>query len=721
MYRGLTELTLKMTPYEDEWGSWISAYAPIKNSRGEKVGAMGVDFKAEEVYAVQRKAATNAALGGLLAYALVFVAVWFAADRLTRPIRRLAGAAAAVERGEPFALSDVADVTAGGDEVAHLGRVFGDMVMTLRQRCAGVEAQVRERTAELLAANAQLKQEIARRRQVEEALRESEGRFRTLFEDSPASLWVNDFSGVKKYIDGLRDAGVKDFRAYFESHPEDVARCAALARVGEINKATLAMHGAKSKDEFIENLSTVFGAEERGMFREELVAIAEGKTSFEIETVNRSLAGDKIYAVLRWSVPPGYEETYEKLLVSMLDITERRRLEQQVRESLSRRTRQVQTAADVAQEVAGVPAPAELFRRVVGLVKERFGYYHVQVFLSDPATGDLLLAEGYGEAGRAMKEAGHRIKFGKGVVGTAASSKQPVLVSDVSQPSAWLPNPHLPATKGELAAPIVLRDKVLGVLDVQSDVAGRLSEEDELLLSDLGGQLAIAIESARLLEEVRAARDRLQALSRRLVEVQEGERSHIARELHDEVGQGLAALSAGLGQLERSAAGEPAIREQIAGLQRAVDAVWQNLRDMATSLHPAIILERFGPAAALRQCVENFGSRHDLDVQFEVVSLGSERLPRDIEMALYRVVQESLTNVVRHARATHAGVLLERRGDRLVVAVEDNGVGFDVQARRGGLGLWGMQDRAEALGGALTVESAAGMGTVVTMEIPCAN
>ncbi len=186
-----------------------------------------------------------------------------------------------------------------------------------------------------------------------------------------------------------------------------------------------------------------------------------------------------------------------------------------------RRTRQVEISTAVTQEIAAAPGLDELFRRVVTLIKERFGYYHAQVFRTDPASGDQIMMEGYGEAGRAMKAAGHRIAYGKGVVGTAAKTRQPVLAADVSRNRHWVPNPHLPDTKGELAVPILLRGSVLGVIDVQSDQPGHLGEEDQLLLMGMAGQIGIAIESTRLLEErlqVEEALKQERALLRALID-----------------------------------------------------------------------------------------------------------------------------------------------------------------------------------------------------------
>jgi PAS domain S-box-containing protein len=185
------------------------------------------------------------------------------------------------------------------------------------------------------------------------------------------------------------------------------------------------------------------------------------------------------------------------------DISLRKRLEVQIRESLAHRNVQVQTSVEVAQEIAAAPEESEIFHRVVTLIKERFNYYHAQLFRYDPAQKAVVLIAGYGEAGDKMLAAGHRLPMGRGVVGTAADTGRSILAADVAQDEDWRPNPHLPETKGELAVPIKLRDEVLGILDVQSDRVGTLTDDDRLLLEGLCGQIAIVMESTRLLEQLR--------------------------------------------------------------------------------------------------------------------------------------------------------------------------------------------------------------------------
>ncbi|MBN1890266.1 MAG: response regulator [Thermoflexales bacterium] len=169
------------------------------------------------------------------------------------------------------------------------------------------------------------------RDQVEKALRESQARYRGLFEHSPLPMWEEDFSQVKDYFDTLRAAGIGDVRAYFEHHPEAVTECAGLIKVLDVNQATLALVGAKDKKELLV-LPNGFTETSFKAFTEELITLAEGGRYFESEAVYRALGGEEQFIILRLSVAPGYECSLGKVLVSMLDITERRRAEEELQQ-----------------------------------------------------------------------------------------------------------------------------------------------------------------------------------------------------------------------------------------------------------------------------------------------------------------------------------------------------------------------------------------------------
>jgi PAS domain S-box-containing protein len=167
------------------------------------------------------------------------------------------------------------------------------------------------------------------RLKAERSLKESEARFRSLFDASPIPLCEEDFSAVKRRLDDLRMNGVTDFEEYFCQNPEVAIDCAAMVKVTDINNATLKLYGAANKEEMNKNLTTIFPNENNGYFRNELVLIASGMMAFETENINQTLDGRLITVSVNWAVIPGYESDLSKTIVSLVDITERRRAEKE--------------------------------------------------------------------------------------------------------------------------------------------------------------------------------------------------------------------------------------------------------------------------------------------------------------------------------------------------------------------------------------------------------
>ncbi len=200
--------------------------------------------------------------------------------------------------------------------------------------------------------------------------------------------------------------------------------------------------------------------------------------------------------------------------------------------------------------------------------------------------------------------------------------------------------------------------------------------------------------------------------------MQEKERRYVAQELHDDAGQALTALILRIGALKQDVANPEAVKAHATYLGEEAASVLENLRRLAMDLRPAT-LDHLGLVAALRQYSEIIASQCNLDIQFEAIGF-EKRLSDHAEVALYRIVQEAVTNVVRHAKASRVDILLERQESRIVVMVEDNGIGFGYESEMkvGHLGLIGMQERAEMLGGKLTIESRPGKGTTIQIETP---
>ena len=297
-----------------------------------------------------------------------------------------------------------------------------------------------------------------------------------------------------------------------------------------------------------------------------------------------------------------------------------------------------------------------------------------------------------------------------------------ILVPDVRARPDWsLPTDRL-SELCWMGVPLFARGDVAGLFSLSKREPGYFNEEHVKLAEAMSSQASVAVENAILYEQMQASTERMQGLSRRLVEVQENERRQIARELHDEAGQALVSLRLGLRLLEREIDQGGGAGIRVAELVSRTDAVIEGLHRLAADLRPAS-LDHLGLEAALRQFLASAGVGLGLVIRFKARGFAEVRLPTAVETALYRVAQEAVTNVVRHARATRVDVLAEHRGEWVRLMVEDDGVGFDPDGAwpEDSIGLVGMKERAEALGGSLTIESVAGRGTTVVVEVPSAD
>lgn len=275
---------------------------------------------------------------------------------------------------------------------------------------------------------------------------------------------------------------------------------------------------------------------------------------------------------------------------------------------------------------------------------------------------------------------------------------------------------------GHVSVPMMTRARLVGQLNVAFSEQQQADQMDVDLLKAIGPQLAVAVENARLWEDVQEKEALRKELLKRVVTVQEDERRRISRELHDELGQEINSLLVRLKVLQKI--GDcPAGREIITGLEESASAMLGLIHDMALELRPTI-LDDLGLVPALAQYIRDCPEHLNLVVDFEVIGGESRRLPREIETTLYRIVQESLTNAARHAQTGRASVLLRLGKERVMAIIEDNGVGFDLNHVRTGpekktrLGLYGMQERVALVGGKLTIETSPGAGTHIYAEVP---
>jgi signal transduction histidine kinase len=260
-----------------------------------------------------------------------------------------------------------------------------------------------------------------------------------------------------------------------------------------------------------------------------------------------------------------------------------------------------------------------------------------------------------------------------------------------------------------LWVPLITRGRTIGLLAAHDKLLpdARFTDNDLRLAETFGSRASVAVDLSQ-----RIARDAF----RRVVEAQELERRRLARELHDETGQALTSILLGLKSLEDRLGVDDA-REAVADLRELVVATLQDVRRLAVELRPKV-LDDFGLVPALERLAESFADQTEIEVRFET-GLGDERLAPEAETALYRIVQESLTNVVKHAHARVVSIVLARKSNAVALVIEDDGQGFDpAGTREGGFGLEGMRERIGLLEGRLQVESRAGAGTTIVAEVP---
>lgn len=252
-------------------------------------------------------------------------------------------------------------------------------------------------------------------------------------------------------------------------------------------------------------------------------------------------------------------------------------------------------------------------------------------------------------------------------------------------------------------------ESLLASLEVARTDLAALNQDLEVRVEERSKELADAVEALRVSEE------RLRDMAARAAEATEQERQRVARELHDGAGQVLTAIRLSL-QVLGAAETRSVTKERLADAEGLVDEAIDEVRRIAMALGPAA-LHRLGLAQSLEELTRSLASRSGLPIEFSAPER-LDGLSAAVESAAYRVVQEGLTNVLRHAEAARVGVEVELDGGRLEIAVSDDGLGFDPAAPRSGLGLAGMQERVALLGGTLSVESAPGRGCRLHASLP---
>ncbi len=239
-----------------------------------------------------------------------------------------------------------------------------------------------------------------------------------------------------------------------------------------------------------------------------------------------------------------------------------------------------------------------------------------------------------------------------------AETGKSLVIEEVSNYPGWVDFPQGRWIRSMVGVPVRIKEETVGFIELASTTPASFTDEDARRFEAFAAQAAIAIQNARLYEEVLAARERLQAVSVRLVQVQESERRRLARELHDEIGQALTGLKflleTGTGLLGKSRAPSEALEERLEQARQQVSELIAKTRELSLALRPAM-LDDLGLLPALIWQLDHYQAQTGIDVQFQASDLEGRRFPAELETAAYRIVQEALTNVARHAQVKQGG------------------------------------------------------------------
>jgi PAS domain S-box-containing protein len=535
----------------------------------------------------------------------------------------------------------------------------------LRKAHEELEARVEERTADLRESNRQLYEEILQRQQVQYELQNVNSRITGLLESMSAGFFAVDHEWRVTYMN--RGA-------------ELLTR---LDRESVIGKNVW--------DMFPEDVNTVFGERSRK-------AMLEWERD-DTEFYNAPLS--KWLRVHTYPIPDGICALFE-------DITERH-------------TREASIVSEIFQALNAHLDVANAFPSVTAGLQSLTGCHRVGLALFDDKHENLTLTS-LDAIGTYVGPKSPHFPISHSPGARFALAGKPHFVSDlaVEIDSPIVRSVYEDGYRSSLTLPVRANDRIVGMLGLLWRELGGGNASRLPLLGQIADALGLAAEKTRLFQEVRVGHERLQALSGRLMEVQETERRQIARELHDEIGQHLTGLKLVLDAARRLPV--ESARDRLGEAHELVEELVERTRALSLDLRPAM-LDDFGLLPALLWLFDRFAIQTAVQVNFEHRGM-DRRLPPEVETAAYRIVQEGLTNVARYADVKEVAVRAWVECETLKLQVVDRGAGFDPDgalSRHGSSGLVGMRERALLLGGRVAIESSPGSGTQVIAELPLRN
>jgi len=435
----------------------------------------------------------------------------------------------------------------------------------------------------------------------------------------------------------------------------------------------------------------------------------------------RTLGVDTYLKITAYPLRDSYGNT--KTVVELIrDVTAERELESHI----LRRHHQLLTLSHISSAISGLRDLDAILKIALDNVLEIIDGAIGGILLLDKETETLSYRVQRGLSAKYAEEM--RISLGEGIAGRVAQTGKPMLLEDVSKdPRAVRPDLlSAEGLKGLISIPLKTKDKVVGVMDVASHVAGRFGADDVSLLSSIGDYLGTAIEQARLYERLARVGERYRLLLQHALTAQEQERKRIARELHDETSQTITSLTLSLqaiiGMMEMKGIGDAELMDKLKTTQSYAVHAGNEIVKLMKELRPTL-LDELGLPAAIHRYAKNNLQAQGINVSAEFIGT-EQRFQPEVEVTLFRIAQGAIGNVLEHSGAKNVSIKLECNARECVLRIEDDGKGFDVSkltrvdASGRGAGLFTMRERTSLVGGTGYVESKPGRGTTIIAKVP---
>jgi len=605
-------------------------------------------------------------LGGVVPAAIVMFGVRY----ITRPVESLINAAREISGGN-FGQRIVAET---GDEIEELAKQFNRMATHLQESYTTLETRVADRTQELATLN-QIAGVVSRSLDLNEILRDALGKTLQVMEIEAGGIYLLDpdsgllnvaaYEGISKHfvrgIDGLKLG---------ENFSGQVAQVGKPLVVTDVATDTQLARAAV-RDEGFSSLAVV-PLSSRGRVLGTMFTAARSTREFTPQDVELlSSIGSQIAVAVENA----------RLFAAQ-----------------QRRAEQFRLISEVGRRITSILDIDQLLDEIVRLVNETLGYYLVGIGLVED--GYVVMQAGAGACWEDPNFVPPKLKIGgEGITGWVVGRGEPLVVTDVAYEDRFYYMAEASETRSELAVPIRTKDEVIGVLDVQSDRINAFDESDLVVLQSLASQAAIAIDNARLYEQAR----QVAAME---------ERNRLAHDLHDAVSQTLWTASLISDILPNLYDEDPDEAHRSLGkLRQLTRGALAEMRTLLLELRPAGLAEA-ELSELLRQLVQALVGRKKMTVELDADS--HVNLPTDVKIALYRIAQEGLNNITKHAHASQVVVRLQDKPDCITLTITDDGVGFDpssVPPDRLGLGI--MAERAETVDAKFVINSVLDHGTQV--------